>query len=285
MNLFELIEENRSGRDVRKLCQLMGVSRSGFYAWLNRPKSQRQRDDENLSHAIHELHQGFRRAYGARRVHQLLRRKGYVCSVRRVAKLMKASGIEASSKGLYVWNPGRHEFYSSTGNQLGLADNACDRGMQWAGDFTYIKTRLGWLYHAVVIDLFSRKVVGWSFSRKRNSELTKSALKMALLRDRPKSGCIFHSDQGIEYAAHDYRDLVEQAGMVRSMSRKGNPLDNAMVESFFHSMKTELVHQQLFENDIEAVAHIIQYIEFYNRERLHSALGYQSPDEYEKLCA
>lgn len=137
----------------------------------------------------------------------------------------------------------------------------------------------------MVLDLFNRKVVGWSFSKKRNTELTKSALRMALVRNRPKRGCLFHSDQGIEYAAHEYRDMLSEAGLNRSMSRKGNPLDNAVMESFFHSMKAELIHQRAFENEIEAVAHIVEYIEFYNRERLHSSLDYQSPEGYEKLCA
>lgn len=235
--------------------------------------------------AIRELHQGFRRAYGAPRVHQTLRQKGLSCSVRRVNRLMREMGIKASTTGLYVWCPGKHEFYSATGNQLAKAECATNTGVQWAGDFTYIKTQSGWLYHAVVMDLFSRRIVGWSFSRKRNAELTKSALNMALSRHQPKSGCIFHSDQGIEYASHQYRDLVTSAGMTRSMSRKGNPLDNAKVESFFHSMKAELVHHRLFANKIEATARIIEYIEFYNRERLHSSLGYQSPENYEKLCA
>ncbi|BAZ94897.1 transposase [Thiohalobacter thiocyanaticus] len=158
-------------------------------------------------------------------------------------------------------------------------------GEQWVGDFTYLRTRSGWLYHAVVLDLFTRKVVGWSFSKKRNTELTKSALRMALLRNQPKSGCLFHSDQGIEYAAHEFRDMLTESGFNRSMSRKGNPLDNAAMESFFHSMKAELIHQRTFENEIEAVAYVVEYIEFYNRERLHSSLGYQSPEKYEKLGA
>jgi putative transposase len=235
--------------------------------------------------AIEELHQGFRRAYGAPRLYRALREKGFSCSVRRVNRLMRELGIKASSVGLYRWVPGRHEFYSATGNQLAKADAAIEQGMQWAGDFTYIKTRAGALYHAIVMDLYSRRIVGWSFSRTRNTELTKSALRMALARYTPNRGCIFHSDQGIEYAAHEYRDLVEGAGMIRSMSRKGTPLDNAFVESFFHSLKTELVYQHQFTNEIEAVAHIIEYLEFYNRERLHSALNYQSPENYEKLCA
>tara|TARA_R110000823_G_C15872493_1_gene494266 strand:+ start:684 stop:1280 length:597 start_codon:yes stop_codon:yes gene_type:complete len=198
---------------------------------------------------------------------------------------MKDVGVKASSRGLYTWTPGKHAFYSSTGNQLEKVGEAGQKGQQWAGDFTYIKTGRGWLYHAVVMDLFSREVVGWSFSRRRDSELTKSALKMALSQQRPQAGCIFHSDQGIEYAAHEYGDLVEGAGMTRSMSRKGTPLDNAVVESFFHSMKTELVHQASFGDEIEAVAKLLPYIEFYNRERLHSSLGYKSPREYGKLAA
>lgn len=198
---------------------------------------------------------------------------------------MKELGIKACTTGLYVWTPGKHEFYSSAGNQLAKAEEPGEPGAQWAGDFTYIRTQTGWLYHAVVLDLYSRKVVGWSFSRQRNAELTKSALKMALQREQPKRGCICHSDQGIEYAAHEYRQLVESAGMTRSMSRKGNPLDNAKVESFFHSMKSEMVHHRVFDNEIDAVASIIEYINFYNKERLHSGLGFQSPTEYEKLCA
>lgn len=198
---------------------------------------------------------------------------------------MREMGIKASTTGLYAWRPGQHEFYSSTGNQLKEASSPTQTGTQWAGDFTYIKTKTGWLYHAVVLDLYSRKVIGWSFSRQRNTELTKSASHMALSRETPKEGCLCHSDQGIEYAAHEYRELIESAGLTRSMSRKGNPIDNAMVESFFHTMKAELIQRRLFENAIEAVAHIIEYIEFYNRERLHSSIGYQSPENYEKLCA
>ena len=186
---------------------------------------------------------------------------------------MREMGIKASTTGLYARRPGQHEFYSSTGNQLKHAGEPVQTGTHWAGDFTYIKTQSGWLYHAIILDLYSRKVVGWSFSRKRNAELTKSALHMALVRNKPQAGCVFHSDQGIEYAAHEYRDMLREAGLTRSMSRKGSPLDNAFAE---------LVHQKIFSNEIEAVAHIVEYIEFYNRERLHSALDFQSPLRYER---
>lgn len=234
---------------------------------------------------IKELHQGYRRAYGAARVHQLLRAKGYSCSKRRVNRLMRELGIKASTTGLYTWSPGRNTFYSCTGNQLKHLSKPTAPGQQWAGDFTYLKSQQGWFFLAAIIDLYSRKIVGWSFSRTRNSELTKSALRAALNKYYIEPGCVFHSDQGIEYAAHDFRELLEGAGMMRSMSRKGTPLDNATMESFFHSMKSELIHQKTFKNDIEAVAYIVEYIEFYNRERLHSALDYQSPEKYEKLCA
>ena len=264
---------------------MYGVSTSGFYAWRARPTSKHRHYDDVLKGVIKELHQGFRRCYGAARLHRECINRGYQCSRRRINRLMREIGIKASTTGLYAWRPGQHTFYSSTGNQLKHVGKPVQTGTQWVGDFTYIKTKAGWLYHAVVLDLFSRKVVGWSFSRQRNTQMTLSALRMALSRHTPHPGCVFHSDQGIEYAAHEYRDTLVEAGLTRSMSRKGNPLDNAFAESFFHSMKAELVHQKLFNNDIEAVAHIVEYIEFYNRERLHSALGFQSPLGYEKLCA
>ncbi len=283
--IFTFIEKNRHQYKVKRLCHLFNVSTSGYYAWRARPVSSHRQYDTQLKRAIKELHQGYRRAYGAARLHHELRNKGYTCSRRRVNRLMRELGIKASTTGLYAWRPGSHAFYSSTGNQLSQLSKPAATGEQWVGDFTYIKTKTGWFYHAIVLDLFSRKVVGWSFSRKRNAELTKSALRMALHRYPPNPGYLFHSDQGIEYAAHEYRNAVEDAGMVRSMSRKGNPLDNAFAESFFHTMKAELIHHKIFENDIEAVAHIVEFTEFYNRERLHSGIGYQSPDNYEKLCA
>lgn len=283
--MFEFIEKNRGVHKVRKLCELFGVSRSGYYEWRDRPVSKHRQHDLHLLTLIKELHQGYRRAYGAARIHQELRHQGHACSRRRVNRLMRELGIKASTTGLYAWRPGQHAFYSSTGNQLAHVGKPTRAGEQWAGDFTYIKTRSGWFYHAVVLDLYSRKVVGWAFSRKRNAELTKSALRMALHRYPPQPGCLFHSDQGTEYAANDYRDAVVDAGMVRSMSRKGNPLDNAAMESFFHTMKAELLHQQTFEHDYEAAAHIVEFTEFYNRERLHSGIGYHSPENYEKLCA
>lgn len=264
---------------------MYGVSPSGYYAWVSRPTSQHRQYDDTLKGVIRELHQGHRRCYGAARLHHACRQQGYACSKRRINRLMREMGIKARTTGLYAWRPGQHAFYSSTGNQLKHADEPTQPGTHWAGDFTYIKTRSGWLYHAVILDLHTRKVIGWSLSKRRSSELTCDALRMALSNESAQPGCIIHSDQGIEYAAHDYRELIESAGLTRSMSRKGSPLDNAHVESFFHTMKAELVHQRVFNDPVEATARIVEYIHFYNRERLHSALGFQSPMEYEKLCA
>jgi len=280
-----LIEKHRNGRNVRTMCRIYGVSTSGYYAWKQRPISAHRQQDLHLIETIKETHQGLKRSYGAPRLHQELRQNGHDCSVRRVNRLMREIGIKATSTGLYTWRPGRQELHSSAGNQLAAAGEALSPGEQWAGDFTYVRTKAGWLYHAIVMDLYTRKIIGWAFNRARSAELTKSALYMALNRQQPKPGCVFHSDQGIEYAAHDYRDAVEAAGLTRSMSRKGTPLDNAMVESFFHSMKTEVIHGKPIENHIEAVVRIMEYTDFYNRERLHSSLGYQSPENYEKLCA
>lgn len=198
---LEFIEKNRACFKVKRLCSLLNVSTSGYYAWRTRPTSERRQHDLKLKGLIGELHQDFRRSYGAARLHRELVKRGHVCSRRRVNRLMRELGIKASTTGLYAWRPGQHEFYSCTGNRLRTSDKAMAAGTQWAGDFTYIKTQTGWLYHAVVLDLYSRKVVGWSFSRRRNADLTASALRMALSREAPQGGCIFHSDQGIEYAA------------------------------------------------------------------------------------
>jgi transposase InsO family protein len=263
----------------------LGVSRSGFYAWTDRPKSNKAVYDDELKVLIQELHQGHKRCYGARRVYHSLKKLGYRCSVRRVGRLMKELGIKASTRGLYQWCPGLHQHFASTANQRKTLDAPLSVGEQWAGDFTYIKTNSGFLYHAVIVDLFSRRIVGASFSTRRGVSLTGAALKNAVMRHPPKPGCLFHSDQGSEYAAYDYRDMLDNYGFNRSISRKGNPLDNAEVESYFHTMKAELVHQQQFDNNIEAVAKIAEYIAFYNMERIHSSLGYQSPEEYEKLYA
>lgn len=280
-----MISRNPGDQDVKRLCRVYGVSRSGYYAWCGRPDSKRLQEDQQLSGVMLELHQGFRRCYGARRLHKALRQKGHSCSIRRVGRLMKDLDIKASTKGLYSWQPGRQAYYASAGNKLAETESATQPGTHWAGDFTYITTQRGYLFFAIVMDLYTRKVIGWAGARTRGAALTRSALTSALHRHRPQPGCLFHSDQGIEYAAQEFREAVEEAGLVQSMSRKGNPIDNAVVESFFHSLKTEAVQRKVYSNELEAMAEVVSYVSFYNQERLHSSLGYQSPLVYEKLCA
>jgi transposase InsO family protein len=197
---------------------------------------------------------------------------------------MRQAGLKATTTGLYQWKKGHQEFYAAQGNLLKEQPEAIKTNQHWAGDFTYLKSRSGWLYFAVVLDLYTRKVIGWSFNSKRTAELTRSALRMAAIKTKPKKGCYFHSDQGIEYMAHSFQKDLDNLNMIRSVSRKACPTDNAFVESFFHTMKAELGRPK-FEDKVEAVTTIVEYVEFYNRERLHSSLNYQSPLEYEKLSA
>lgn len=271
--------------NVRRLCELYDISTSGYYAWRSRAESAHHQHDGLLKSAIQEVHQGFRRNYGARRVHRVLRSKGLSCSVRRVNRLMRELGIDARTTRLYPWRPGLHQFYASVDNHLAKAEEAAGVGQQWGGDLTYLKYKGGHVYLAIVMDLFSRRIIGWSFSKRRDTTLTKSALRSALRNQTVEAGCLFHSDQGSEYAAHDYREKVKQEGLVQSMSRKSTPQDNAKVESFFHTLKAEVIYKQSFNAVEEIVGTVIEYIHFYNHDRLHSSLDYKSPLSYEKLCA
>jgi len=192
--------------------------------------------------------------------------------------------MSASTKGLYLRLPNRGKHYSTTENVLKKSKPATAKNQQWVGDFTHIRTSKGWLFHAVVMDMFTRKLIGWSFSQQRNSLMTQAALNDALAKNKPIGRCIFHSDQGIEYAANDFKKLVEDSGLTRSMSRKATPIDNAAMESYFHTFKAEAIHGRVFKTQEEAVQRSQQYIAFYNQERLHSSLGYTTPQKYEKLC-
>jgi transposase InsO family protein len=196
---------------------------------------------------------------------------------------MKELDMSSSTKGLYSRLPNRGKHYSTTDNVLKKSQPATGKNQQWVGDFTHIRTKKGWLFHAVVMDMFTRKLIGWSFSQQRNSLMTQEALKAALANETPIGTCLFHSDQGIEYAANDFKALVEKSGLIRSMSRKATPIDNAAMESYFHTFKAEAIHGKGFVDQAEAMAVSQKYITFYNQERLHSSLGYTTPVKYEKL--
>lgn len=195
---------------------------------------------------------------------------------------MRENGIKASVVGLYTINPKRYDHYQQVDNILGQVEKPTQPNQQWVADFTYLKTKQSWYYFAMVLDRYSRKIVGWSFSKDRNATFTRNSLKMAIRKEQPEEGLIFHTDQGIEYVAHKFQNELTEAKLRPSMSRKGKCLDNAMAESFFHTLKTEKIHHKKYETNESVKKDILSFIDFYNKERLHSSLGYQSPEEFLK---
>ncbi len=268
------------------MCKVLGVSRSGFYAWLRRGPSARDQEDLLLAEEIHEIHREHRRAYGSPRIYRALRSSGYDCGKHRVARIMRLEGIQGCSK---------QRFYrtATTRSERKAAPGLLERNFQvdtpnraWVGDITQIRTREGWLFLAVILDLYSRKVVGYATSHKPRAELAMEALKMAYEARRPKPGLIIHTDRGTQYGSAKYREQLDRYRMRPSMSRPGKCGDNAVAESFFRTIKTESLYHFDFESREQARLEIFNYIEgFYNRKRMHSTLDYQSPEEYERLSA
>jgi len=267
------------------MCDRFGVSRSGFYNWEKRPKSKKPDRDKDLLRAIRRIHKGKRKSYGSPRVYKELRKQGVECSRKRVARIMRENGIKASVVGLYSIRPKKHDIYQQADNILGVVDKPKRPNQQWVADFTYLKTNQGWYYFSMILDRYSRKLVGWSFSKDRNTKFTKASLKMAIENEKPEKGLIFHTDQGSEYVAHKFQNTLKAASLVSSMSRKGKCLDNAMAESFFHTMKTEVIHHKKYKTMKSVKRDILSFIDFYNNDRLHSSLGYVSPREFLKQAA
>ncbi len=265
------------------MCKTLEISRSGFYAWLSRTESDRAREDRRLTELIRGILKESRGTYGVPRVHQTLRRRGVRCGENRVARLMKAAGLRAKTKRKFrVKTTDSKHNHPIAPDLLGGDFSASGPNQAWVSDITYIPTDEGWLYLASTMDLFSRLIVGWSMSASLEATVVIDAIKMAIDRRSPRGGLIHHSDRGVQYACKDFRDLLEAHGMQASMSRKGNCYDNAAKESFFHTLKTELVHHEHYRTRAEARASIFEYIEaFYNRQRMHSTLGYRSPVEFE----
>ncbi len=268
------------------MCRLLEVSRSGFYAWLRREEGEvgpRALENRRLIERIKAIHAKSRETYGSPRIHAELRKSGDECGKNRVARLMSQAGIRSKvRKKFRVKTTNSNHAYPIAPNLLRDRAAPVLPNEIWVADITYIPTAEGWLYLASILDLCSRKVVGWAMKDTLRVELTLGALEMALKRRRPETGLLHHSDRGTQYAAGDYRDLLDEHGLVSSMSRKGNCYDNAAKESFFHTLKTELVHHTHYKTRDEAKASLFDYIEiFYNRQRLHSSLGYRSPEEFE----
>jgi putative transposase len=281
------MREHRQKYRLKILCRALRVSRSGFYDWCSRPESRREKEELELTREIENIHLGSRKTYGSPRVHAQLQGMGYPVSRKRVERLMRKHGIRARRKRRYrVTTDSQHDFYVAE-NRLKRDFTAQAKDQVWVGDITFIWTQAGWLYLAVVLDLFSRQVVGWAMSDAIDTQLTLSALQMAISRRKPRPGLIYHSDRGKQYACELYREKMEEHGILASMSRKGDCWDNAVAESFFHTLKTEYVDFEKFETREQARNGIFEWIEvFYNRQRLHSTNGYLSPVGFEAAkCA
>lgn len=268
------------------MCRVMNVSTSGYYAWRSRPESRRSRENRRLAVEIRAIHAESRQTYGSPRVYAELRARGVQCSRGRVERLMRQSGIRARQAKRFRATTDSQHHLPVAENVLDRNFGATDTNRKWAADITYVWTREGWLYLAVVLDLCSRRVIGCAMQAALARGLVVDALRMALQQRQLTGRLLHHSDQGSQYASADYQQLLSACGIACSMSRKGNCYDNAVVESFFGTLKSELVHHCNYQRRAEAEADIFEYLEvWYNRKRRHSSLGYLSPAEYEAQMA
>ncbi len=268
------------------MANVLGVSCSGYYAWLQRAPSARAQENQRLRALIKQHFIASHATYGSRRIRRALLQAGEHISRRRVRQLMKAEGLCCKTKRKFKLTTDSAHQQPISPNHLARDFQANNPNEKYVGDITYIWTDEGWLYLAIVIDLFSRQVVGWSMAAHMRTELVNQALLMALWQRKPKRGLIWHTDRGVQYASDSHRALLREHGIIQSMSRKGNCWDNAVAESFFHTLKTELIHHMQFKTREEAKDAIVKYIEiFYNRKRLHSANDYMAPVAFEEARA
>jgi transposase InsO family protein len=283
---FSFIAAEKANHDVALMCRVLQVTRQGFYAWQRRGPSRRKREEERLSTTIRAAFLQNHGRYGSPRVYLELRDEGHRTSRKRVARLMKQHGLVARRLRRFVNTTDSKHGYGVAPNRLNRDFTPAAPNQVWATDITYVPTKQGWVYLAVVLDLYSRKVVGWSLQPYLDRRLVLTALQGAILARKPGPGLIHHSDRGVQYACEEYQRLLADAEIVPSMSRKANCWDNAVVESFFSTLKHELVHRCTFASHAEARSAIFEYVEgFYNRRRRHSTLGYVSPAEYERRSA
>jgi len=282
-----LIEDHQGVWPVRVMCDALSVSPSGYYAWRSRPDSPRKIANRDLLADIRRVHAQHQERYGAPRVHAELRAEGQTVSRKRVERVMRQHGLRARAPRRYrVCTTDSKHCLPVAANLLDQNFVADQPNQVWLADITYIPTSEGWLYLAVILDLFTRKVVGWAMRDHMRAELTIAALTMAIQRQRPGAGLIHHSDRGSQYAAGDYRDILQAAAIIQSMSRKGNCWDNAPMESFFGTLKTELVHHREYPDRDTARRDLFAHIEgYYNRPCIHSAIGYITPHQAEAKYA
>ena len=284
---FRFIEDHRDSYPVRLMCAVLEVSPAGYYAWRERPVSERAKSNAALLDTIRQVHHDSHGRYGSPRVHAVLKNQGRGISRGRIERMMHHHGIWA------IMAKPRRVRTTDSRHGLPIAPNLVARDFTakaanrvWLADITYIPTAEGWLYLAAVMDLFSRRIVGWAMRDTMQVELASAALTMAIRQRKPQAGLIHHSDRGVQYASHAYRQTLSAAGITPSMSRKADCYDNAPMESFFHTLKTELVHHRDYKTRAEAQRDIFAFIEgFYNRTRLHSSIGYISPIQMELKVA
>lgn len=281
---FQFIAKHRGTWRVRELCEALGVSRGGFYEWLKRPPSRRSRENEQLTVHIRTSFERSDRTYGSVRVTRDLHEWGFTCGHNRTARLMRLAGLRARHKRRRLpTDQGVRPEHSIAPNLLDRAFEATAPNQRWVADFTYIWTAEGWLYFAVVLDLFSRRIVGWSMSEQMTAQLVTDALIMALWRRGKPQQLLHHSDQGSQYTSEQFQRLLNEQGITCSMSRSGDVWDNSAMESFFGTLKKERVHRRNYRTRDQAKADVFDYVErFYNPYRRHSTIGYVSPAAYEQ---
>ena len=282
---FEFIAAKKAAYSVRGLCRVLKVRPSGFYAWQSREASARAREDAQLAVEVRAVYQEYGGRYGSPRVWRVLKRRGrHVCR-HRIARLMREQHLQARCRRRFVKTTDSAHPFATPPNVLARSFKAPARDRAWVGDVTYLPTHEGWLYLAVLLDLHSRRVVGWAMSERNDEALTLSALQMAIEQRQPAPGLIHHTDRGTTYASGTYQDVLAKHGLVPSMSRKGDCWDNAVAESFFSSLKFECGNRGPFSSRTTARREVTNYIlTFYNPNRLHSYLGYRSPMEFERAA-
>lgn len=281
---YEFIKKYRSEFRLGKMCQVFGVSRSGYYSWLNRVPSKRSCEESVLEVEILDIYEKSRFTYGILRTLKEILSRGFRCGWKRVRRLLRRLGLFPKTKKKFKVTTNSRHNYPVSPNLLNQDFTASGPDLVYVSDITYIWTGEGWLYLAIVLDLYSRKIVGWALKERLTADLVIDAFQQAVWSRKPLPGLIFHSDQGVQYACHAFRNLLRSYKFISSMSGKGNCYDNAVAESFFHTIKTELVYHEYYQTRKEAKSSIFEYIEvFYNRTRIHSSLGYVSPEIFERL--